>query len=181
MTGAAEDYAPTTTDETPEVPAAAGSPLASLRERRQQRRTKLHLDLKVPGMDPAVYVRYSPINGAKLLEVNKKVARSKDNNAVLEANVALLADACVGVFQLDQDGDAVSVDPDNLTPDVDEWLKFGPELGQLLADDGEPLVRVVDVVRALFDSDLAVTNHADELIAWSQTMNESTDRETSGN
>lgn len=165
-----------------EVPAAAGSPLASLRERRQARRNKLFLDLKVPGLEPAVYVRYNPIKGAKLLEVNKKLARSKDNDAVVAANVAMLADACVGVFQLDSSGQAISVDPDNLSSSEEEWLKFGPELGALLAEEGEPAPeRVVDVVRALFDGDLAITTHGDLLIDWSRTLNEELERDTSGN
>ncbi|GAB3867386.1 hypothetical protein GCM10028801_41260 [Nocardioides maradonensis] len=163
------------------APAAPGSPLSSLRERRKARKAKLQLDLKVPGYEPAVYVRFKPVDQARLASELKKAEKSKDRDAITLANAALLIDACIGVFQVDGDGTEVSIDPDNLTPDVDEWLKFGPELGALLADEGEAFNRAADVARALWDNDVALTAAAGRLYEWSQTMNEDLDREQQGN
>lgn len=171
------------------APAATGSPLASLRERRKARRKKLFLDLKVPGYGdpdagvPDVFVRFKPADQSRLVAEVKKAERSKDRDAITLANANLLIEACVGVFQVDASGTEVSIDPDNLTPDPDEWLTFGPELGKLLADEdaGELLVRATDVARALYDNDMALAAASGRLVDWSQTMNEELDREHEGN
>jgi hypothetical protein len=165
------------------TPAAAGSPLSSLRDRRKARRKKLHLDLKVPGYDPAIFVRFQPASQSKLISEIKRAEKSKDQHAIALANASLLIDACQGVFQVDEHKREVSIDPDNLTADPSEWLKFGPELGELLADKeaGELLVKASDVARALYDNDMALGAAADRLIEWSRTMNEELERENEGN
>lgn len=165
------------------TPAAEGSALSSLRERRKARRRKMFLDLVVPGYEPAVYVRFRPASQSKLIAEVKRADKSKDKDAITIANAAVLIEACVGVFQIRADGEEVSIDPDNLTPDQGEWLIFGPELGALLADEdaGEVLSRASDVARALWDNDMALAAASSRLIEWSQTMNENLDREHEGN
>ena len=165
------------------TPASAGSPLASLRDRRKARRKKLKLDLVVPGYDPPVYVRFRPASQSKLVQELKRAEKSKDKDAITLANASLLVEACLGVFQVDIEGTEVSIDPDNLTTDESEWLKFGPKLGTLLADEeaGELLSKASDVVRALYDNDMALAAASTRLVEWSQSMNEELDRETEGN
>lgn len=164
-----------------EVPAAPDSPLASLRERRKARRAKLNLDLRVPGYDPEIYIRFQPADLSRLAAELKKAELSKERDAVALANAALLIEACAGLFQVTQAGTEVSIDPADPTPDPAKWLRFGPELGAMLADEGETLNRASDVVRALYDNDMAMAAAATRLIEWSQSMDQELDRENSGN
>lgn len=173
------DDSPTFGEE--EVPAPASSPLGSLRERRKKRRETLKYDLRVPGYDPEVFVRFKPVAQAKLVAATKRADKSKSPDALALANAALLIDACLGVFQLDSDGTPVSIDPDNLTHDEADWPKFDDRLGQLLADEGEILGSATSVCRALYENDMALSRHTNMLLEWSQSMNEDLDREHEGN
>ena len=95
-----------------EAPVAEGSVLAGLRERREQAKTKLVKDLAVPRMDPPVYVRFKPIPSRRLTAANKQAAASGDKDAEVIANAGVLAEACLGVFEV-IDGREVSIDPND--------------------------------------------------------------------
>lgn len=151
-------------------PAASGSILAGLRARREAAAKKLHLDLRVPRIDPPVYVRYRPIPQSVLDLVNTKLAASKDADKVVIANAAALSHACVGVFGM------VDGKPEG---NPDTWPKFDANLAaELGLPDG---TGATDIVRALYLTDGDVIAAATELADWSGTSERRVDEETEGN
>jgi hypothetical protein len=151
-----------TVDETtPEQrPAAVGSPLASLRARREKAVTGLHLDLAVQRLDPPVYVRYRPVTQAEIDQSSKLFDKSKDADKNVKANAATLAKACLGVFEV-IDGVEVSVDPADRHG---SWPRFDQQLGDLL---GLETNRAADIVRGLYLTDGDVIATATKLADWS--------------
>jgi len=141
-----------------EVSAAPASGLAALRAQRAKIKESLHLDLKVPRYeDPAVYVRYRPMNAGQMKRILEKAKSSKHPDAVALANATILAECTVGVFELDAKGKPIG--------EPDQWLQFGPELAEYL---GEPeLKRAADVVRSLFFTDGDIIATAGRLTEWS--------------
>lgn len=151
-------------DETPAVderrPAASGSPLSSLRARRDTARQRLHLDLEVPRMDPPVYVRYSPLPHGRITAITKRFEKSKDADRDVLANAAILAEACQGIYEV-IDGREVSVDDRDRDGD---WPRFDDRLAELL---GITAGKASDVVRGLYLTDGDVIATASRLAEWS--------------
>lgn len=165
-----EDLTP---PETGEVPAAEGSVLATLRERREQAVAALHKDLRVPRLEPPVYVRFRPISQPAIEQANKRASASKADDAATAANAAVLAGACIGVFEVDEDGAEVSVDPDNAT-----WPQFDKRLARLL---GVKAGKAADVVRALYLTDGDVIATVTKLAEWSGFNEAELERDAAGN
>lgn len=158
-------------------PAAAGSPMASLRARREALTKRLHVDLQVPRYeDPAVFVRYRPLTQAEIDAAMGRHEKSKDPDKTATVNAALLAAACVGVFQVGADGREASVIVDNLDG---EWPRFDERLA---AELGLPdATTAATVVRALYFTDGDVIAAASALTAWSGYSQEKLEREHEGN
>ena len=150
-----------------EVPAAPGSALEAFRARRRKRR---HVDLKVPDTEPAIWVRYGPLPQHRIDAHVMRYAKSKDPDRTVKREAALLAEACVGVFEV-VDGREVSIDPDARDA---EWPTFGPELAVLL---GIPATGAGEIVRALYGEDAALMATSEKYAEWLQvTVEERDDR-----
>ena len=167
-----EDFATPTDDG--RAPAAPGSTLASLRERREAVLAAQYLDLAVPDYDPPVYVRYKPITNAKLNAATKQVAASKDRDAEVIANAGVLAEACVGVFEVIDDTQ-VSIDP---TDRDGTWLRFDKDLARLL---GVPAGKAAEVVRALYPTDGHIISTVGKVGQWSGFAMDQLERDDAGN
>ncbi len=157
-----------------EAPVAEGSVLAGLRERREQAKTKLVKDLAVPRMDPPVYVRFKPIPSRRLTAANKQAAASGDKDAEVIANAGVLAEACLGVFEV-IDGREVSIDPNDRDG---EHPKFDRRLAGLL---GVPAGKASQVVRALYLTDGDIISTVNDLGIWSGFAREQMERDPEGN
>lgn len=163
------------TDDAGEVPAAPGSPLASLRERREVAVSKLFTDRVVPRLEPAtVWVRYKPIPQRRIEAANKQAAASKDKDRDVIANAAVLAEACLGVFE-DLDGKLVSIDPEDRDGD---WPTFNDRLAELL---GVRAGKAGDIVRGLYLTDGDVISTVREVVKWSGFVDEQLERDDEGN
>lgn len=159
------------------TPAADGSTLALLRDRVATAKKKLQLDLEVPRLDPPVFVRFKPPTQKRIEAANelaRKLRNQKGGEAVIIANAGLLADVCLGVFEV-IDGREVSIDPEDRDGD---WLKFGPRLAELL---GLKTNKASDVVRALYLTDGDIISTSDKLAVWSGHAAEAFERDTEGN
>jgi hypothetical protein len=143
-------------------PAAAGSPLAGLRARREKAQQELFLDLQVPRLDPPVFVRFAPAVQSQIDRANKRHEKSKDADKNVIVNAVILAEACRGVFEV-IDGEPVSVDDADRDGD---WPRFDGQLADLLGLDGES-VQAVDVVRGLYLTDGDIIATAAKLAEWS--------------
>lgn len=141
-------------------PAAPGSVLASLRDRREKARQELHLDLAVPRLDPPVYVRFAPVEQSQINRINKRHEKSKDKDRDVIINAVILAEACRGVFEVIDD-EPVSVDPDARDGD---WPRFDELLADMLGLDTD---KASDVVRGLYLTDGDVIATATRLAEWS--------------
>lgn len=142
-------------------PAAPGSPLASLRERRARAAAELWIDLEVPRLDPPVYVRFAPVPLSEITRVGRKFEKYRGPDKDLRINATLMAQACRGVWEHDDDGEAVSIDPEDRDG---SWPCFDERLAGLL---GEVSTTAVDVVRALYLTDGDVIATGAKLSEWS--------------
>lgn len=133
------------------------SGLARLKETRKAALETLHLDLSVPRLDPPVVVRFRPLTQAEIKTITKRFASNKTADSVILHNAALLAEACLGVFGLDENGEPVE--------DPDDWPGFDETLAEILGLDGAS--SAVDVVRGLYLTDGDVSSAADRLVEWS--------------
>ncbi len=154
--------------------AAVTSHLTSLRDRRAKVREELTVDFAVPRYDPPIYVRYRPLTQGQITVANKRAEKSKDPSTAVTANAVLLADACIGIFQV-VGGRELSVDIEHLDGD---WPRFDDRLGQLL---GERVNNASDAVKALFHTDGDILATAGKLAEWSGYSTEDLEREYQGN
>lgn len=143
-----------------ERPAAAGSQLASLRDRRAAAAKQLYLDLPVPRLEPEVFVRFAPVEQAQIDRINKRHEKSKDREKTVKINAVVLAEACRGIFEV-IDEQEVSIDPADREGD---WPRFDEKLADLLGLDS---TGAVDVVRGLYLTDGDVIATATKLADWS--------------
>lgn len=157
-----------------ETPAAPGSVLASLRERRAGVVQALYTDLEVPRIPGPVYVRYKPIPQRRITAANTQAAASKDKDADVVSNAAVLAEACLGVFEV-IDGCEVSVDDSDRDG---EWPKFDRRLAGLL---GIPWSKGGDVVRGLYATDGDIISTVRKVVVWSGFVDEQQERDEEGN
>lgn len=145
---------------TAEKPAAAGSALARLRDRRKAASERLHLDLAVPRYDPPIYVRFRPVTQPELESIERRFKGSKDPDKNVHRHAALLAETCVGIFERNDQGAEQGLDPDS--PGV--WPRFDDALAGLLEADVDT---AVDTVRALYLTDGDVIATAGRVTEWS--------------
>lgn len=154
-----------------EIAAAPSSPLAGLRAQRDAIKAKLFLDLRVPRYEIPVYVRFRPPEQSELNMISKLADKSKNPAAILDANAQVLANCCLGVFELDADG--------NPNGDPDEWPDFGPELADYL---GKPeLKRGADVAKTLYLTDGDLISTALRLAEWAGFATDRAAEEYEGN
>lgn len=163
---------PETTEQTP---APEGSVLATLRERRERVQAALVKDLAVPRYDPPIYVRYKPLPSRRLNAANKQAAASSDKDAEVIANAGILAEVCVGVFEV-VNGREVSIDPESRDG---ELLRFADRrLAELL---GVKAGKASEVVRALYATDGDIISTVNDLGVWSGFAREQLERDSEGN
>jgi len=158
------------------TPTGQGSPLASLRARREALQEKLYLDLKVPRWDddggPAIYVRYNPSSPAFLGKTIEKAKKQKPrpDDWMVNANADALIQSCVGVFAI-EDGTS----PEKATREqmislkdgepTGDWTRFDHELGFSLGVEGVQSARAV--VRKLYLTEGDLLAAANKLVEWS--------------
>lgn len=159
-----------------ERPAAPGSPMRSLRARRDAARNKLHTDLAVPRYDPPVYVRFRPLSQGEIDAAQKTHEKSRDRDRTVIANAGLLANACLGIFEIDEDGQEVGV---GCTDPGADWPRFDKDFSEQVSD--VPLTRASDIVRALYFTDGDVIATAARLTEWSGYNTEQLERADRGN
>lgn len=130
---------------TPEPETAPDSQRARIRGRLASQREKVTFDLAVPGAEPPLYCRFEVQPYKRLSEAAnaiKDAEKERDDEKVMRVNCQLVADACLGVFELDEQGKPISCDP--AMPDG-PWPRFGPKLAEALGIDNPP-IRTVDLV-----------------------------------
>lgn len=159
-------------DRAGERPAAPGSALRSLRDRRKAAVDKLQLDLAVPRLEPRVFVRFRPITQAEITRINAQHAKSKAKDVDVIVNAVSLSTACLGIFD-EVDGELVPIDG------ADEAPVFDERLAQLLElPEGS---KAVEVVRGLYLTDGDVIAAGAELAQWSGYRWQDLERESEGN
>lgn len=144
-------------DETTTAPATVGS---NLKARRDTAIKELFTDLKIPRYDPPIYVRFKPVPQSRIDRMNKQAENSKEKDATVTANAAILADATLGVFEV-IDGEKVSVDPNDRDG---EWPKFDSALAELFEVKA---TKAGEVVRAVYMTDGDIIATVTQLGVWS--------------
>lgn len=152
------------------TPAAPGSALADLRQRREKAKAKLHLDLVVPRLDPPVGIRFRPIHQREVDAVLASIRESKDPDRLVVGNATHLANACLGIFEI-ADGKPVG--------DPSTWPKFDAALAELLGVPQDTPPRAL--VQLLYLADGDIIGAAQELADWSGQTERLLAEETAGN
>jgi hypothetical protein len=168
-----------TDDTSPEQTLPAPEPQTlrrGLRDRRQAAQNKLHLDRRVPRMDPPVFVRFKPLEQETIDAAQKAIEKGKDARRSVHANANAIATACIGIYELDEQGEKRSV-----VPEIDDWtdVRFDEHLARELGQEG--LIRARDVVAALYLTDGDIVSEAGELTEWSGYVKRDGDEDWSGN
>lgn len=169
------------TDDTspePTTPAEPQTLRRGLKDRRQAAISKLHLDRRVPRLDPPVFVRFKPLEDEQLDQARKAIEKGKNPRRSVIANANALASACVGIYELDDQGEKIPV----IGVDVDDWTeaRFDEKLAAALE---MPIntKRAADVVQALYLTDGDIISEAGELTEWSGYAKRDGDEDWSGN
>lgn len=161
---------------------ARGSGLAGLRGKRAKAVEALHIDLPVQRSEEKygqrVIVRYRAFTGAEADSTRKRFKKDRRDGVDVIANSVILAKCCLGIF--------TEVERD----DPDAWMKFDPELAEVLLTDEDGVVdqsaladiRSSDeVVRLLYITDGDVMKTAEKLSDFSGFSLEELDEDSAGN
>lgn len=153
--------------------APAGSALSRIEARRRKAAESLTLDLPVPRYDPPIYVRFRPVEPDEVEAVEKRFRGLKDKNRTVIRNAAVLVEACLGLFEKDDDGSLVGLNED---PDPATWPRFTEELAEIVGVDADT---AIDTVRGTYLTGYDIVNTAVRLLEWSGL--ESLAEDNSGN
>lgn len=173
-----QDFGP---DPAPEpahdTPAQPGSPLANLRQRRDEIAAEQVLDLPVPRWsDPELVVRYRPGEHRRMRNALDKIEKAPARERAeveVTMNTDLLIHACLGVFARIGGRPYVCTGPDEWTPIptddegtpvYDDWDGFSPHLAATL---GAATESARSVVSAMFLTDGDILATAGKLMQWS--------------
>jgi hypothetical protein len=140
---------------------AADSPLAGLGKQRQAAQEQRYLDLRVPSIEPPLWIRYLPVESSVLSQLDdKRESELKQPQTRASANLrygaGVLARSCAGIFRLDEDGKPVG--------DPSTWPRFDRDLAEALE---VPFVNSTILVSALYVSDGDVTSAGNEVADFS--------------
>ncbi|MSZ75525.1 MAG: hypothetical protein F2667_00290 [Actinobacteria bacterium] len=165
--------------ETGQIPASKGSAFERIRANRAAAKARLFKVLEIPRMEPKMWVRYQPIPTERIeyaSKVAEKAAAGKaEKNAVLKANAAILAEACVEIFELDEYGEEISIDPDHGEP-----VRFDAHLAEIL-EMPHGTRRGSDIVLAMYLTEGDVVGTATTLAEWSGYADRVSEKDSSGN
>jgi hypothetical protein len=142
--------------------ASPRSALAALRARREGARNERHLDLRVPGLEPPLFVRYGPVAKGVAEDITDRWKNSKDKDATVKREAQLLAEACRGLFELDDSGNKVSPDPDDRGGD---WPRFDEHLARLIGSDK---TSALDLLREVYEEDGDIMAASQKYAFWWQ-------------
>jgi hypothetical protein len=162
----------TSLPETP-VPESRHTPLLSLKQRREDLKKKLYIDLPVPrwGPDLEIVVRYGPVDNnvvEKALEYRqnqfKQGGQIRAGWSIL-VNADVLVHSCIGIYAIiDNDGIQRSLKVNE--PEA-PWTRFDPDLAENLGLDPIVSPSAVDACRALYQTDGDLLIAANKLFEWS--------------
>lgn len=152
--------------------AAPSSPLSGLRKRRDAARKVSYKDLRAPGYeDPDVWVRFRALEPKEITRVNNRYEKINSEDKGLRINAALMALACIGIFNLDEDGEPIG--------DPATWPKFSsPALAEELGiefPDGKFQASLV--VEEFYVDKIDVLAIGDKLSNWSLKTDEELSRD----
>jgi hypothetical protein len=181
-----ETSSPTQPQSTDVAEAAPNTLRGRLRERREAVVQRLYTDRDVPRL-PGVVVRFGPIPGAVIEQINKRTEKSKDPERFVLGAASSLTHACLGIYDVTDDEDAaiattkdgrhlVSIDAEH---PHDEPPRFDARLAKLL---GLPdSATAVQVVRGFYLTDGDIVSESNDVTVWSGYAGEEADEDYSGN
>lgn len=138
--------------------APAGSALNGLLARRKKALAGLPIDLRVPRYDPPIFVRFRPLEPEDVEGTEKRFRNLKSKDKTTIRNAAVLVEACLGVFEKDDDGEPVGL---NGETDEAKWPKFDYRLAELLEIDTK---EAIDTVRELYLTGYDIVSTATKLL-----------------
>lgn len=163
------------------VPAAIGSPLFDLRQRRGEINARLYLDLQVPRWHddggPEIWVRYRPARAVTAQKSIQRRAEKKDDEALINTEADVLVEACVGVYaKVGEQTFSLRVGDAEGT-----WTRFDQDLAVALGlDPNDKETTAAATCRALYFTELDLISAASDLGAWSGQASKKAEEEALG-
>lgn len=162
--------------QSPEVASGSGSLMERLRSRREAigdpRRRK---DIDLPGYNGLLFARYQVIPGGwdRVKQIQEAAERSTNPRALLYSHCTVIAACCVGLYTREDGREApLGGGPEPLTfADTQEVAAYF---------DFPMPKKTRGVVLGVFNNDIAVSAHQDELSEWIKNASSEDDEEFLG-
>lgn len=163
-------------DEEIQTQEAGGSLFGQLRDQRQKLgKNRKPLVLEIPGYDGMLAARYKMVDWETAKNIGEKTLKSKHPRKELLAQCSLILFACDEILMKDVDGDGKLKPfrdltlPEAVTPEIgEEGVDWNSDVLDLVFGlDPKPNTSRERVLR-IFNNDLAVAAHHQELTEWLQ-------------
>lgn len=153
-----------------------GSLAARLKEQHEQLQQERHLDLPIPGYNGDLVARYKPLDWDFFKKIGVRTEKSKNPRKELYAQADTLIESCEEIFAVDDKGVLVSL---YKVMDIsgDEPVRYDERLAEAF---GLKVGTARDSVFGLFNNDIAITNHHNEVAEWMQDTSGDSDGDFSG-
>jgi hypothetical protein len=153
------------------------SMLEGLRRAREEIAAEHTVTLPVPGYNGSMRIRYKYVEWVALMKIAEKVEKSKSPLRVLNAHCDTLIKACDEILAVESDVEV----PMSEVLGLDEPVRFDGAGATALAEAfGFTANSARDVVRGLFNNDLAVTEQHNEVAEWMKDRNSEVDEDFLG-
>ena len=143
-----------------EIPDPSESPLDALRRQRQQIGEAKEVTLDIPGYDGKLAARYRKMDYDELREISRRFQKSKHPDKLLRLQCATIAAACVELL-IRKDG-VLEPMSNGFSPDG-QPIRFDRRAGDVLGFEAES---GIGAVLGVFNNDVAIPGHYDELTEW---------------
>lgn len=147
--------------------------LVRLRNRRKKLAERHTKDFTIPGYNGELVVRYHYVEWAEMRKIAEKVEKSRAPLAELYAQCDGLAKACDEIFYNSND----RLVPFSEVAEVDVPVRYDAHLAAAFEIEVQS---VRQVIRELFNNDLAVTSHYNDVLEWLQNTSQEVDDEYMG-
>lgn len=142
--------------------ASEGSILDTIRKKRKAMSKERRKLIDIPGYDGVLVAEYRPLPYEQMRKLLDRAAGAKDSQAELNAVTDVLVQSCVQILTRTEDG---KLEPLNeAVPEFgDDPVRYDLRLAQAAEVQGE---RARLICQNVFDNDLALVDHNNDLIVW---------------
>lgn len=148
----------------PDSDAPAGSILSQLRAKRRSLAEVKTKTIAIPGYDGQLAAEYNRMPYDELSPIMTKVTKAKSPQAELNLTTDVLVRSCASILVRPEDGGELVPLNEAVPQFGDEPVRYDQRLAEACEINVETRARLI--CQAVFNNDLALVAHANELIEW---------------